>query len=61
MRSTALPADMFHRSHMKHETTISASDYMKLLKAARDKQKMPEFYAWQRNRKIILKVKTLAR
>ena len=55
MRSTVLRADMFHRSPMKNETTISASEYMQLLKAAREKNKMPEFYAWQRNRKIILK------
>ena len=53
--STVLSADMFRRSAMKNETTISCADYMKLLKAARDKNKMAEFYTWQRNRKIILK------
>lgn len=55
MRSTVLPVDMFHRSPMKNETILTQQAYMQLLKAARDKQKMPEFYKWQQNRKIILK------
>lgn len=55
MRSTVLPADMFHRKPMKSETCMTPAAYMQLLKAAREKQKMPEFYTWQRNRKIILK------
>ena len=53
--STALHADMFHRSPMKSETCMTSAAYMQLLKAARDKNKMAEFYTWQRNRKIILK------
>ena len=53
--STALPADMFHKTPMKNETCMTPSAYLQLLKAAREKNKMAEFYAWQRNRKIILK------
>ena len=53
--STALSADMFHRSHMKKETTISAAEYRALLLAAREKGRMDQFYKWQQNRKILIK------
>ena len=53
--SIALSADMFHRSPMKKETTLSAAEYRALLLAAREKNRMPEFYKWQRNRKILIK------
>ena len=53
--SRVLPENMFHRTTMKNETTMASSDYMQLLKAAREKNKMAEFYTWQRNRRIILK------
>ena len=53
--STALRADMFHRTPMKRETCMTPAAYMQLLKAAREKNKMAEFYTWQRNRKITLK------
>ena len=55
LHSTALSADMFKRSAMSKETVISSAEYMALLKAARDKNKIPEFLNWQRDRKIILK------
>ena len=54
-RSTALPADMFHRSRMTSETTLTAAEYRALLQAASAKGKLEAFYKWQRNRKIILK------
>ena len=52
---TALSADMFKRTPMKSETVISSAEYLALLKAARDKNKMAEFLNWQRDRKITLK------
>lgn len=53
--SIALSADMFQRSVMKKETTLSSAEYRALLLAARAKNRMPEFYKWQRNRKITIK------
>ena len=55
MRSTALPAAMFHRTAVTHTTTMTALAYKQLLEAATKKGKLPEFLAWQRNRKILLK------
>lgn len=53
--SIALSAGMFHRTPPKNETTLTVAAYRALLEAARSKNKMTEFYQWQRNRKIILK------
>lgn len=50
-----LPASAFLRHDLTVTSIMSAAEYMALLKAARDKHKMPEFYQWQHNRKIILK------
>ena len=50
-----LPNELFVRTLMMSTTVMSPSEYLALLKAARDKGKMAEFYTWQRNRKIILK------
>ena len=50
-----LPNELFVRSLMMQTTIMSPSEYRTLLKAARAKNKMPEFYQWQRDRKIILK------
>ena len=50
-----VPPEKFIKTPMKAETIIAPAEYLALLKAARDKGKMVEFYSWQRNRKIILK------
>ena len=50
-----LPNELFVKSEMPNITVMSPQEYLALLKAARDKGKMAEFYTWQRNRKIILK------
>ena len=55
LNSIALSADMFHRSAMKHETMLSSAEYRALLLAAREKNRMPQFYKWQQNRKIVIK------
>lgn len=51
----SLPESLFVRSEMSKATIMSPQEYLALLKAARAKNKLPAFYAWQRNRKIILK------
>ena len=53
--STALPADMFHRTAVSNTTTMTAAAWKQLLEAAKAKGKLPELLTWQRNRKIILK------
>ena len=50
-----LPASAFIKSTLPNTSIMSSAEYMALLKAARDYNKMAEFYTWQRNRKIILK------
>lgn len=52
--ATALSADMFIRSPMQNETTISAREFAALREAAIAKHKLPELLTWQRNRKIII-------
>ena len=55
MRSTVLPAAMFHRTAVTHTTTMTALAYRQLVEAAIAKGKLPELRTWQRDRKIILK------
>jgi len=55
MRSTALPAAMFHRTAVTQTTTMTALAYRQLVEAAIAKGKLPELRTWQRDRKIILK------
>ena len=50
-----LPPSMFVKSEMPTETIMSSAEYTALRQAALAKNKMAEFYSWQRNRKIILK------
>ena len=50
-----IPNEMFVRTLMISTTVMSSAEYTALRQAALAKNKMAEFYSWQRNRKIILK------
>jgi hypothetical protein len=54
MHSTVLSADMFRRTPPKNETIMSKAAYVALRQAAIDKNKMPEFNRWLKDRKITL-------